>query len=253
MLTETFSIFNKVGPATEQSLWSAGILTWDDLLREVDKAPIGTAQPEQLRLEIEEWKSALETQNNKFLSARLGLTDSWRAFPNFRDSVIYLDIETDGGQSASSITVIGVYDGEVYTALVQGEDLTVLPELLQGKKYLVTFYGSGFDVPMIKKAFPQLDVDLIHLDLCVAFRQAGIHGGLKKIEKYFGLSRSDETTGLNGYDAVRLWQRFDRQGDQKALKTLIEYNREDVVNMEFLAEKAYEKLRQQALLNAIGA
>jgi hypothetical protein len=44
----------------------------------------------------------------------------------------------------------------------------------------------------------------------------GYRGGLKYIEKKFGISRDQEIDGMDGYDAVRLWQAY-QWGDEAAL------------------------------------
>jgi uncharacterized protein YprB with RNaseH-like and TPR domain len=46
---------------------------------------------------------------------------------------------------------------------------------------------------------------------------------------------------MSGLDAVRLWWQWKR-GDRAALETLIEYNREDVVNMVRLLQIAGRKM-----------
>jgi hypothetical protein len=71
-------------------------------------------------------------------------------------------------------------------------------------------------------------------------------GGLKKIEKDLGITRSNEIDGVDGFEAVRLWRKYQR-GDKKALKTLISYNNADIINLEPLMERAYEKLKEIAL------
>ncbi len=60
-----------------------------------------------------------------------------------------------------------------------------------------------------------------------------LYGGLKKVEQTLGISR--DTAGINGIDAMNLWERFSRRRDQCALATLLQYNREDVENLEALA------------------
>ena len=55
------------------------------------------------------------------------------------------------------------------------------------------------------------------------------------------------TAGLNGYDAVILWRRYERYHDEAALEKFIAYNRDDVVNLERHAQHAYDSLRFQAL------
>ncbi len=47
---------------------------------------------------------------------------------------------------------------------------------------------------------------------------------------------------MNGYDAVLLWRRWLR-GDSRALELLLQYNREDTVNLLPLAERIYKLLR----------
>ena len=44
---------------------------------------------------------------------------------------------------------------------------------------------------------------------------------------------------MDGYMAVILWERYQR-GDRTALDLLLKYNREDVINLEVLMDRAYE-------------
>jgi uncharacterized protein YprB with RNaseH-like and TPR domain len=43
--------------------------------------------------------------------------------------------------------------------------------------------------------------------------------------------------GVNGYEAVRLWWSYVKRGNKRALATLLEYNKEDVINLKVLKEK----------------
>ena len=36
---------------------------------------------------------------------------------------------------------------------------------------------------------------------------------------------------MNGWDALHLWARYEAEGDREALRILLEYNREDVMNL----------------------
>jgi uncharacterized protein YprB with RNaseH-like and TPR domain len=56
-----------------------------------------------------------------------------------------------------------------------------------------------------------------------------LKGGLKRMEERFGIVRA--TRGMNGWDALQLWARHETAGDQDALRLLLEYNREDVMNL----------------------
>ena len=57
------------------------------------------------------------------------------------------------------------------------------------------------------------------------------------------IERGDD---LNGRDAIDLWYKYEDKKDLKALDTLLEYNRKDVVNLvelEKILEWKYEKQR----------
>jgi len=60
-------------------------------------------------------------------------------------------------------------------------------------------------------------------------------GGFKAVEQQLGIPR--QLQGITGLDAVMLWQRYQDYGDQDALDLLLEYNKEDVVNLKVLRER----------------
>jgi hypothetical protein len=215
-------------------------------LQTPDAYSIGGASRHVFKETLEASSEALAGGVHQFFSACLGGRDIWRAWPDFRHSCVYLDIETDGFQNPDSITTIGLYDGKEFRCLVKGEDLGEFHDIISHYSMIVTFFGNGFDIPMLKKAYPSVQFDHLHLDLCPTLRQLGYKGGLKKIEKQVGIARGDDTDGLSGYDAVLLWRRYLR-GDDAALETLISYNREDVVNLERLAELAFGQMERMTL------
>ena len=61
-----------------------------------------------------------------------------------------------------------------------------------------------------------------------------------------GIGRSDKTAGLTGFDAVRLWNRYER-GDEEALDTLINYNAEDVVNLEKIIRMTHPVMMEREM------
>ena len=61
-----------------------------------------------------------------------------------------------------------------------------------------------------------------------------LFGGLKSVERQLGIKR--KLVEMNGYEAVRLWWKYVDSFDLEALNTLLEYNREDVVNMKVLRD-----------------
>ena len=177
------------------------------------------------------------------------MRQAWRAYPEFKDSCAYLDIETDGS-AGNTITMIGIYDGKNYKCLIQGDDLENFRDIISHYNMVVTFFGFSYDIPVLEKRFPGLDFDQIHIDLCPLLAQLELRGGLKKIEKQLGIERSAEIEGLNGRDAIWLWRKYRTHDDLNALKRLIAYNKEDCVNLQRLAEHAYEGLRAKALEEA---
>ena len=62
-----------------------------------------------------------------------------------------------------------------------------------------------------------------------------LYGGFKAVERQLGIER--KLTEVNGYEAVRLWWRYVDSFDLDALNTLLEYNKEDVVNLKVLKER----------------
>lgn len=242
MLERTFLHIPGVGAHTERALWAAGCHSWADLAGGLDRFSCGAAGRDEVARHLDWSQEAFAKGHHQFFARGLGMGEAWRAWPDFRDRCVYLDIETDGGRSGSAITTIGLYDKDGFTGLVRDVDLGNFPDIISQYSMVVTFFGAGFDLPMLQKRFAHVRFDQIHLDLCPTLRKLGLRGGLKAIEKQLGLARGDDTDGLTGLDAIRLWRQHQR-GDRKALETLVAYNREDVVNLETLAEYAYNRLK----------
>jgi hypothetical protein len=195
---------------------------------------------------VAEAQERLRARDYRYFGRVLASRDQWRAVSAFGDRIGYLDIETTGGTEGDDITVIGLADGAQIQTFVKGQNLDDFPEALARFDLLVTFFGTGFDLPICKRRFPELPFDQLHVDLCYALKRLGYRGGLKKIEVELGLARSDETQGLSGWDAVRLWREY-RRGSREALDILLAYNREDVLNMRHLLAFTVERLSRQAM------
>ena len=154
----------------------------------------------------------------------------------------YLDIETTGlSPSYSELTVIGILieNGRDETFIqIVGDDISSsrLLEIIKNVKTLYTYNGSRFDLPFIKS---KLGIDIktscIHNDLMLDCWEKNLFGGLKNVERTLGINR--EIKDVDGQMAVILWQNYKLYSDKKSLTTLLEYNREDVLNLRVLREK----------------
>lgn len=155
----------------------------------------------------------------------------------------YLDIETD---RVGNISVIGISLGSKKFKQFVGKNITSheVENCLRQARTIVTFNGDSFDLPQIKKHL-NLDLALTHrsYDLFKVKKQLNIKGGLKELEKMYGISR--KTEGVNGFKAVQLWEIYRKHGRKDALELLLEYNKEDVLNLIPLEEKFSELIKEQ--------
>lgn len=123
---------------------------------------------------------------------------------------------------------VQLYDGSLNSG--------ALGETLAGATHLYTYNGHRFDLPFIAECLGlDLAQRLPHTDLMYDCWRQGLYGGLKAVEAHLGIRR--RVVGVNGYEAVLLWQRYKEYGDAQALATLLAYNREDVGNLLRLREK----------------
>lgn len=141
----------------------------------------------------------------------------------------YLDIETS---FSGRISVIGIYCPDNGTVQLVGGGVTDLNlyRALEGITTICTYNGTCFDLPVIRRTLRvDLRNDFRHYDLMYACRKRGLRGGLKKVELQLGIIRS--TAGMSGWDAPRLWQRYEYADDRQALEILLRYNRDDVIHL----------------------
>ena len=150
----------------------------------------------------------------------------------------FLDIETTGlSPNYDEITVIGLYieENEKCKIIQLVEDSICANNLILALKnvdLVYTYNGKRFDLPFIKA---KLDVDIAarykHNDLMYYCHRCDLYGGLKVVEKRLGIRR--KLPDIDGIIAVQLWYEYQR-GSKKAFQTLLEYNREDVLNLKLL-------------------
>lgn len=151
----------------------------------------------------------------------------------------YLDIETTRlSRCDCDLTVIGI-------GLERGRRMQVVQlfedglyeqrvlNVLGGVDVIYSYNGSRFDLPFIEA---KLGLDLKqcfnHTDLMYDCWRRNLKGGLKAVERALGIVR--RLQNVDGFVAVQLWWDYVHNNNRKALKTLLDYNREDVVNLHVL-------------------
>jgi len=250
MLQNTYIHVPNIGASTELKIWKCGIKSWEDYLKNHNLIRLPMAKKRLLHSGVEESIEQLSCGNHLFFARRLPSNHQWRAYRLFRERTAYVDIETTGlSPQNDRITMIGIYNGKETKTYIRGIDLEEAPAELEKYKQLISFNGARFDLPFIESEFPGT-INHIHIDLLYPLKKIGYSGGLKKIESLLGMRRSDETNGITGFDAVRLWNKYER-GNSEALETLIKYNREDVVNLEKIINMTYPEMieREQKCCN----
>ena len=153
----------------------------------------------------------------------------------------YLDIETTGlAPGQCQITVVGIYlTGKNRNELIQlvGRDISAraIQESIEGASQLYTYNGHRFDLPFIHSCHGiNLESQINHCDLMYHCWRKNLRGGLKAVERQLGIPR--RLKEVNGLEAIKLWWRYVEYADPEALQTLLDYNKEDVVNLKQLKD-----------------
>ena len=244
MLPSTFIFLKGIGESTERLLWESGITNWDLFLQCATIPHISASRKALYDVTLEDAKAHWHQDHSRYFGNLLKGRDHWRLYPHYRANTAFLDIETNGIPAPhGEITVVGIYGRGQMTTLVQGETLSGhrLQEELASYDLLVTFFGSGFDLPFLKTSYPNMILDHPHLDLCFAARRLGFKGGLKAIEHELGCYRTSSIEGLTGWDAVRLWEEW-QNGNASSRNLLLEYNEADCKNLETVADLICDRM-----------
>ncbi len=246
MLTNTFLHIPYVSEIVEKKIWNSNIRSWDDFLTNSTDFKNEELMKKYLMLS----KDRYEKKDHEFFSSKLLSRYHWRAYEDFRENACFLDIETTGlSKDRDDITTIGVFNGKESKVFINGKTMNEFPDEIKKYSYIVTFNGALFDMPFIRAKFPDLKFNHFHADLRFILKALGYSGGLKSIERQMGIERESDLKDLSGRDAVKLWHRYKRDGDEKALDTLVRYNIEDIENLKTLMDFSYGKLKNVCLHN----
>ena len=240
MLRRSLQLLPGIGDKRERMLWRDGIHDWESYLAAPSVRGVSGELKRTHEPVVQQAIAARAGNDLGALAALVPRREHWRFFVSDVRRPGYLDIETTGVDPRSTVTVVGILDGAggKFHQLVQGRDLDHerLADILGGFDAIVTFNGTGFDVPVLRNHFPKAVPDIPHLDLRGALARLGYRGGLKRIEAELGFARPEDVVGVDGYEAVLLWRRWQLRRDEAALRRLLAYNEEDVVNMEGIAK-----------------
>jgi len=248
LLLRTFVHLRGVSLRGERTLWRKGIRSWDDLERALINARVrvGSRRRDALLDQLAGSRAAVKSNDVLFFGQQLPRSEHFRLPLAFRMQTLFLDIETTGlSRYYDRLTVVGWALGGEQGIYITGEDETPFRMALSRAAILVTFNGSGFDVPFLRHVFPGITLPAIHVDLRYLGRRIGLKGSQKAVERSVGATRSNDLRELDGSDAPLLWYRY-CYGDVAALRRLLRYNRADIEGMRvLLATIAKRLLRRQ--------
>ncbi len=152
------------------------------------------------------------------------------------DRVIFVDIETTGlSRYYDYITLVGWSLAGKYGSLIRGEREEKFYADLAKAYAVITFNGSNFDLPFLRKNFASCPLPPIHLDLRYFSKRFHLSGGQKAIEAKLGFSRPIDVREIEGVLAPVLWFQYLR-GNNQALRNLIRYNCFDIEGMKFILD-----------------
>jgi len=235
MLKYTFQHIEGIGSSKEVNLWQSGILTWEDYYDKYSYK--NTLFPDEPFVSI--LNSSIEAFKNEdanFFAKKLNSQEYYRIALSFPKDVMFLDIETTGlSKYYDHITQIGWSFQNQYNVYYKGLLKDDFIDAIKRAKCVVTYNGSIFDIPFIKNEFPGIEFPLCQIDLRFFSKRFGYSGGLKKIENKIGYIRDFDDKEITGEIAPVLWHKY-KEGNTKALKQLIQYNRADVESMKLLLD-----------------
>ncbi len=239
MIRNSFIFLDKISTKTEQSLWQQGIKDWQNFLQTKKIKGISQLRKYHYDRQIKEAQIQLLNENTSYFKKNLPQKETWRLYNYFKEETCYVDIEVD---SKGKVILVGLADEYQTKTFVHGANLTtnILQKQLAHYKLVITFNGSAFDLPKLKKQL-NLTFPMPHLDLKPLCINLNLIGGLKEVEKKLSISRHPKLKG----NPVDLWKAFHASGDKEWLELLIDYNKEDIENLRWITDYCYQKLSKK--------
>lgn len=241
-LENSFILIPGFGQKTEKKLWKKGVQHWDKLEKSNE---VSSRKQEKAAEFLQKARRNLEVNNTQFFGNKLPNKSAWRMYDNFKQDACFFDIETTGlDQRRNKVTTVSLYRNGESKTLVRGQDLTAenLRKEIHESSIFVSFNGKRFDQPFLEHNF-DIEMKKPHLDLMYICKRLGLTGGLKQIEKDLNVER--ELEDVDGREAVRLWKKYENNGNEQALQKLIKYNQYDTINLQKLLDITHGKLRSE--------
>lgn len=241
-IENSFILAPGIGNKTEKRLWKNKVTHWDH----IDETDILTSSKKQkLQKFIKKARKNLEVENTHFFKDKLPNKHHWRMYENFQKNACFFDIETTGlDKKKNKVTTVSFHrNGETQT-LVQGKNLTQenLKQQFFESSIILTFNGKRFDKPFLEHNF-DIEIENPHIDLMYECRKIGLSGGLKEIEKQLNIQRDLED--IDGKEAVKLWKKYEKTGNEKYLNKLVKYCEYDAKNLQKLTEMILDKVEEK--------
>lgn len=248
MLHHSFLHIPSVGASTEWKIWNSEVSSMDEFL-ESPPSFLSINKSKKLAEHIQQSKERISAKDAHHFYDNLPSKEHWRIFREFQDSTVYLDIETTGlGSPGDIITTIALYDGKNIKYYINGKNLNDFKKDIKEYDVIVSYNGKSFDIPFIENYFG-ISISHAHLDLRYILYSLGYSGGLKSCEQQLGIGRTGSLADVDGFFAVLLWNDYKKTRNKKSLETLLSYNIEDVLNLEYLMIEAYNKKIKEIPLN----
>ena len=236
MIKQSFIFLERISKSKEEQIWKSGISDWNEFLNNKKITKIADSKKNYYNHKIKEARQALLQDNSSYFIGRLPKKEMWRLYHYFKDECGYLDVEID---SHGKIILAGISNYYNSNSFVKGYNLEKewLQKELSKYKILVTFNGSSFDLPRLKKQLG-LEINIPHIDLKHLVLRLSLKGGLKEVEKTLNLKRPANRYG----NPVDLWKAFHASGDKEWLELLINYNKEDIENLKLIMDFVYKEM-----------
>lgn len=232
LLRQSLCLLSGVSPEAEIRLRRAGVSSCRQLAGEAERH-FSAAHAARVRESWSQGCKAAEYGLAGWFVSHLPAGHRVRAVRAFERETLFYDIETDGMGRGACVTCIATWrNGEMKT-FVRGRNLEGFLGEWASAKLLVGFNSKRFDTPAVCKEFGLSGVPA-QVDLMDEAAHWGLRGGLKAIERRIGFART-AVPCRNGEDAVDCWRRYRGGGDAEALRTLLAYNRDDVLSLRHLA------------------